>query len=115
MKGVPALQTTCASDMYLNIPLKDMPILNTIVTEPVRFKLKEDIVEETVQVTTIPDLYRKLQEGVVEGTRFSICGTIVVVDVREWKYVCCSDCRKKAVLCEGSFYCASCKKNTTNP
>jgi hypothetical protein len=28
--------------------------------------LKEDIVEETVQVTTIPDLYLKLQEGVEE-------------------------------------------------
>ncbi|KAL4579451.1 hypothetical protein LXL04_015599 [Taraxacum kok-saghyz] len=67
LSGVPSLHTTCASDMYLNIPLNDMPILNTIVTEPVRFKLKEDIVEETVQVTTIPDLYRKLQEGVVEG------------------------------------------------
>ncbi|KAL4580677.1 hypothetical protein LXL04_016878 [Taraxacum kok-saghyz] len=85
------------------------------VTERVRFKLKEDIVEETVQVTTIPYLYLKLQEGVEEGTRFCICGTIVDVDVREWKYVRCSDCRKKVVLCEGRFYCGSCKKNTINP
>ncbi|KAL4573027.1 hypothetical protein LXL04_019820 [Taraxacum kok-saghyz] len=114
-RGVPALHTTCASDIYLNIPLNEMPILNTIVTERVRFKLKEDIVEETVLVTTIPDFYLKLQEGVEEGTRFCICGTIVDVDVKEWKYVRCSDCRKKAVLCEGRFYCGSCKKNTTNP
>ncbi|KAL4581201.1 hypothetical protein LXL04_017411 [Taraxacum kok-saghyz] len=106
-RGVPALHTTCASDIYLNIPLYEMPILNTIVTERVRFKLKEDIVEETVQVTTIPDLYLKLQEGVEEGTRFCICGTIVDVDVREWKYVHCSDCRR--------FYCGSCKNNTINP
>ncbi|KAL4573439.1 hypothetical protein LXL04_020245 [Taraxacum kok-saghyz] len=113
--SVPTLHTTCASDMYLNILLNEMPILNTIVTERVRFKLNKDIVEETVQVTTIPDLYLKLQEGVEEGTRFCICGTIFDVDVREWKYVRCSDCRKKAVLCEGRFYCVRCKKNTTNP
>ncbi|KAL4564495.1 hypothetical protein LXL04_028559 [Taraxacum kok-saghyz] len=91
-RGVPALHTTCASDIYLNIPLNEMPILNTIVTE---------------RVTTILDLYLKLQEGVEEGTRFCICGTIVDVDVKEWKYVRCSDCRKKAVLCEGCFYCGS--------
>ncbi|CAH1426008.1 unnamed protein product [Lactuca virosa] len=101
--------------MYFNLPVKEIEFFKLIVSQPVRFISEQNKIEDFV-VTNLSNVYSYLQDGVVEGTQYTIEGTIVDIDMfNDWKFVQCGTCRKKVTMRDGRYYCFSCQKNVDNP
>ncbi|GKC13346.1 ATP-dependent DNA helicase PIF1-like protein, partial [Tanacetum coccineum] len=102
----PELKSTVSSQIYLNLSQR--------LIEPVSFTLGTE--SEELKVTSITDIYKHLADGVTLGTRFIIYGMVIGINLdKDWKYIQCTKCFKRARLDGSRYYCEKCAKHVMNP
>ncbi|GJY36194.1 nucleic acid-binding, OB-fold protein [Tanacetum coccineum] len=108
------LQDSVGKNQGCNPQLCKIVIVDTRLIGPVSFTLGTE--SDELKVTSITDIYKHLADGVTLGTRFIVHGMVIAIDLdKDWKYVQCTKCFKKATLDGNRYYCQHCAKHVMNP
>ncbi|GKB85938.1 replication factor A protein 1 [Tanacetum coccineum] len=119
------LTTTVATHFYLNLPIANCHAYNQRPIQPVEFPsnvptsnvpTSNVLKTDEINITTIPDFYQHLANGVNVGTEFIISSMVIGIDLyNDWKFIQCPTCCHKVDWANVHYYCKECKKNVTNP
>ncbi|CAH1435738.1 unnamed protein product [Lactuca virosa] len=71
---------------------------------------------ERPSVANIANMYSDIKKGVIEGTQYTVVGTIIDIDMfNDWKFIQCSRCYKNATFVDNRYFCSGCQKIIVNP
>ncbi|PWA82698.1 replication factor A protein 1 [Artemisia annua] len=94
------LTTTVATHFYLNLPIANCHAYNQRPIQPIDFPSNVPkssvLTTQEINITTIPEFYERLANGVNVGTEFIISSMVVGIDLdNDWKFIQCPTCFHK--------------------
>ncbi|PWA79540.1 replication factor A protein 1 [Artemisia annua] len=94
------MTTTVATHFYLNLPIANCYAYNQRPIQPVDFPSNVPkpnvLTTEEINITTIPEFYERLANGVNVGTEFIISSMVIGIDLdNDWKFIQCPTCFHK--------------------